>query len=122
MNRKLFTIVVSFIVITIVFLCVVVTFLQNRSQPYFANFDDAIEVETYVLSTVSLDGTSIVEVRDLVSSYTYGDVDCKMSTFTENDLVCTARSGRTWWYYTIIFYFSEDILTDVEVHETYRGL
>lgn len=122
--------IVIFIACTFLMCSISIVILILLNQPgYFEKFTTPDQVKAHLLSTFVLGYSSKQDVQNAIDKGQYGKLECNWYSDGDIDdrlLHCsTLTAKRYWfgsWYYVISFYFDGDILADVRVEKTYRGL
>ena len=90
----------------------------QQQSGYFSQFITRDEVESHLLTMVSLDSLSYQELDNFIKSETY-DLEC---TYTNVEIGCFTPSNREYVLYNINFKFKGDMLHEIVVFEVWVGL
>lgn len=128
MRRKTMLAIVFILVITAILSVLLYVGVGLATPTYFMDFATTQDVKIHILSKLHV-GTSLKNVQNAMTTRLFGYVECDFSRISKDSsigemlLPCTAlkRKGDL-WFYSLVFYFHDDALTDVDVSEIYRGL
>jgi hypothetical protein len=97
--------------------------------PYLGRFKTTTELQTYALSMLTLNESTLQDVQQLIDNETFGQMSCYFLDEngrvgpTGDRLTCHGPMERFgWWRYYITFHFEDTFLQGVMVFKGYIGL
>ena len=97
--------------------------------PFLSRFESPTSLQTYTLSMLTLNETTLQDVEDLINDQAFGTLDCHfynndslVPSPTGNRLLCMGKRDHIGWLvYHFDFHFEGEILRSVEVTNGWRG-
>jgi|GEM_PF-6217993 len=119
----------------IVVLVLVIVWLITSTDGFFTRFGNEREVEEFLLDHIAVNSASPIEVQTFLEEYVQEPDWCgsqrayNLAGEEEYDeiIVCQVLAKRTWRFspisyaYTLIFYFSEDTLINIDAAPRFNG-
>lgn len=106
-------------------------FFALRIDGFFVRFEDRGAVKNFLLENLELNVSTVEDVEAFMGQYTSRLENCDTSTSSnpiyDEVIYCTVLSHTTWMfvpftrYYTIRFYFANDLLQEIVVGTWFIG-